>query len=86
MVIKDFWGKVQANWDLNLGSKELGFSYYVYVVRDNSCIIPVMTQTKTIIVEIVKLVNSASVNLPQNPIEILLFLPQGLKYKKGDLS
>ena len=60
----------------------LGFSHRVSVVRDNICIIPVMIQTKTIIVENVKLVNSASVNFPQHPIEILLFLPQGLKHKK----
>ena len=60
----------------------LGFSHRVSVVRDNICIIPVMIQTKTIIVENVKLVNSASVNFPQHPIEILLFLPQGLKDKR----
>ena len=41
--------------------------------------LPVITQTKTISNEIPKLTNSAIVNLPQPPKEILFFFPHDLQ-------
>ena len=40
--------------------------------------LPVMIQTKTTIIDMVKLKSSAEVNLPQKPNEILVLLPHGL--------
>ena len=37
-----------------------------------------MIQTKTTIIDMVKLKSSAEVNLPQKPNEILVLLPHGL--------
>ena len=44
--------------------------------------VPVMIQMNTTIIDMEKLNNSAEVKRPQNPKEILLVLPQGLKNVK----
>ena len=51
------------------------------MVRNNKPL-PVIIQINTTIIDMEKLNNSADVNLPQNPNDILLVLPQGLKKKK----